>query len=110
MSVTIYYTETKSDDVKQSINNVNEDPNMDWEFIPVDDEWGITDEEYLVHLDSKKVLLAPKDEPKWPAPSPEAGKRASLSGWIHYPRIPNQLKDIGSIVIMWVDEAIYQYE
>lgn len=87
MSVTVYYTvEGKNEDVLNMISEVNSDPDSDFEYIPVDDYWGIEDDEYLIHLDDKRVLLCPKDKHK-----STAQQRASLSGWVCAPhRLNNE--------------------
>ena len=87
----IYFTESgKSDEVLEYIHDMNTNDECEWKFVPVRDDWGITDEEYLVHLGDTKVLVTLKDDPPWPAKPSDAPKRAALSGWAHYPGIQNK--------------------
>ena len=102
MSVTVYFTKEKEHEVLEMISEVNSDSQSDIEYVEVDSEWGIEDDEFVVHTDSQQVLLCPKDKHR-----STAQQRASLSGWALAPMRMN-IKDAGSVQAA-VEFVAYMY-
>lgn len=103
MSYTVYYTAEKNEDVLAMIAEVNSDPDQEIEYVEVDAEWGIDDDEFVVHTEEQKVLLCPKDKRR-----STAEQRASLSGWRLAPMRMN-ITDAGSVKAA-VEFVAYMYD